>query len=50
MQLIYNNFFDLYEKILNTTGRVGKNKSIRWITTITEKDNIDLIKIFLKKK
>jgi two-component system, OmpR family, sensor histidine kinase VicK len=54
MQLIYNNFFDLYEKILNTPGRKkgekeegGKNKGIRWITTITEKDNIDLIKIFL---
>ena len=54
MQLIYNNFFDLYQKILNTPGRKkrdvkkrGKNKAIRWITTITEKDNIDLIKIFL---
>ncbi len=54
MQLIYNNFFDLYQKILNAPGRKkrgvkkrGKNKGIRWITTITEKDNIDLIKIFL---
>jgi len=54
MQLIYNNFFDLYQKILNAPGRkkrvvteLGKNKGIRWITTITEKDNIDLIKIFL---
>ena len=44
----------MYEKILNTPGRKkgekeegGKRKGIRWITTITEKDNIDLIKIFL---
>jgi two-component system, OmpR family, sensor histidine kinase VicK len=55
MQLIYNNFFDLYEKILNASGRKKRdvkegrknNKGIRWITTIAEKDNIDLIKIFL---
>jgi signal transduction histidine kinase len=45
----------LYQKILNAPRRKkrdakgrGKNKGIRWITTISEKDNIDLIKIFLK--
>jgi len=45
MQLIYNNFFDLYEKILNASERKKRdvkegrknNKGIRWITTIAEK-------------
>jgi len=47
MQLIiYNNFFDLYKRILEKS-RNGEGEGIRWITTI-DKDNINLVKIFLK--
>ena len=45
MQMVYNNFFDLYKKILDK-HREGEGEGIRWITTI-DKDNKDLVKIFL---
>ena len=45
MQLIYNNFFDLYKNVLDNYKR-GIGKGIRWIISI-DKDNIDLVKIFL---
>jgi two-component system, OmpR family, sensor histidine kinase VicK len=45
MQMVYDNFFDQYKKILDK-HRKGKGGGIRCITTI-DKDNIDLIKIFL---
>lgn len=45
MQLIYNNFFDLYKRILDKY-RNGEGEGIRWITTI-DKDKIDLVRIFL---
>jgi two-component system sensor histidine kinase VicK len=51
MQLIYNNFFEEYKKIVDKQrrrmGREGKEgKGIRWITYI-DKDSIELIKVFL---
>jgi two-component system sensor histidine kinase VicK len=46
MQLIYNNFFDLYKKILDKYKK-GEGKGIKWICSINE-ENIDLVKIFLK--
>jgi signal transduction histidine kinase len=45
MQMVYNNFFDQYKKILDR-HRQGKGEGIRCLTTI-EKDNKDLVKIFL---
>ena len=45
MQMVYNNFFHQYKKILDK-HRKGKGDGIRCITTI-EKDNKDLVKIFL---
>ena len=45
MQLIYDNFFDQYKKILDKY-RNGKGEGIRWIITI-DKDNKELVKIFL---
>jgi hypothetical protein len=45
MQLIYNNFFDLYKTILDKSRGEG-GEGIRWIITI-DKNNIDLVKIFL---
>lgn len=46
MQLIYNNFFDLYKNVLDNYKK-GVGKGIRWIISI-DKDNIDLVKIFLE--
>ena len=45
MQLIYNNFFDLYKKILDKY-RKGEGKGIRWVCSI-DAESIDLVKIFL---
>ena len=50
MQLVYNNFFEEYKKIIgrqtkNGSGRKG-GKGIRWITSI-DKYNIELVRIFL---
>ncbi|MGA9149521.1 MAG: HAMP domain-containing sensor histidine kinase, partial [Candidatus Nitrosopolaris sp.] len=45
MQMVYDNFFDQYKKILDK-HREEKGESIRCITTI-DKDNKDLVKIFL---
>jgi hypothetical protein len=45
MQLVYNNFFDLYEKILDNHRR-RKGEGIRWLTVI-DKENKDLVQVFL---
>jgi two-component system, OmpR family, sensor histidine kinase VicK len=45
MQMAYDNFFDLYKRILDKHKGGGKDV-IRWITTI-DKDNKDLVKAFL---
>ncbi len=45
MQLAYNNFFDLYKKILDRHRR-GEGEGIRLITAI-DKDNKHLVNIFL---
>ena len=47
MQLIHNNFFEEYKKIINKHRRDRQGKGIRWITSIIDKDSIDLVKIFL---
>ena len=44
MQLVYNNFFDLYKRILDKSREGGEG--IRWIINI-DRNNIDLVKIFL---
>jgi len=46
MQMIYDNFFDLYKRILDKHREGGGKDVIRWITTI-DKDNKDLVKAFL---
>jgi hypothetical protein len=45
MQMAYNNFFDLYKKIIDKKIR-GEGDGIRCITTI-DKENRDLVKMFL---
>ena len=46
MQLIYNNFFDHYKKILDEY-KTGESKGIKWICNI-EKENLEIAKLFLK--
>jgi two-component system, OmpR family, sensor histidine kinase VicK len=47
MQLIHNKFFEEYKKIIDKHRRDRQGKGIRWITSIIDKDSIDLVKIFL---
>jgi SPX domain protein involved in polyphosphate accumulation len=46
MQMVYNNFFDLYKKIIDKQRR-GEGEGIRWITSIQDESSIELVKIFL---
>ena len=50
MQLVYNNFFDEFKKIVERSRSRDKDnresKGVRWITHI-DKDSLDLVKIFL---
>jgi two-component system, OmpR family, sensor histidine kinase VicK len=47
MQLVYNNFFDEYKRMIDRNMGVGREgKVIRWITSI-DKGSIDLVKLFL---
>jgi two-component system, OmpR family, sensor histidine kinase VicK len=49
MQLIYNRFFDEYKKIVDKQRKGGgQGRGVRWIISI-EKDNIDLVRTFLKE-
>ena len=45
MQLIYDNFLNLYKKIIDK-HKTGEGEGVRWITTI-DNDSKDLVKIFL---
>jgi two-component system sensor histidine kinase VicK len=44
-QMVYDNFFDLYKKILDKHRR-GEGEGIRWLTII-DKENKDLIEVFI---
>jgi two-component system sensor histidine kinase VicK len=46
MQLIHNNFLDLYKKLLERQ-KEGKGRGIKWVMTI-EKESIEMVKMFLK--
>ncbi|MFZ0512115.1 MAG: HAMP domain-containing sensor histidine kinase [Candidatus Nitrosopolaris sp.] len=45
MQMVYDNFFDLYKKILDKHRR-GEGEGIRWLTAI-DKENKDLVEVFI---
>src|SRR5262249_23141360 len=45
MQMVYDNFFDLYKKILDK-HRSREGEGIRWLTII-DKENKDIVKVFL---
>jgi signal transduction histidine kinase len=44
---VYNNYFDLYAKVLDKYKK-KEHKGIRMVTSITDKDNANLIKKFLE--
>ena len=46
MRLVYNNYFDTYEGVM-LKYRKGQHQGIRWITSIKDKDSIDLVRMFL---
>jgi two-component system, OmpR family, sensor histidine kinase VicK len=45
MQMVYDNFFNLYKKILDKHRR-GEGEGIRWLTII-DKENKDLVEVFI---
>jgi signal transduction histidine kinase len=47
IRLVYNNYFDTYEKLMRNKYRKGEHEGIRWVTSITEKDSADLVRTFL---
>jgi signal transduction histidine kinase len=47
MRLVYNNYFDTYEKVIMNKYRKGEHKGIRWVTSITDKDSANLVRLFL---
>src|SRR5918993_888005 len=47
MRLVYNSYFDLYEKVMLNKYRKGEHKGIRWITSIIDKDSADLVRLYL---
>ncbi|MDQ3840631.1 MAG: hypothetical protein M3297_15350 [Thermoproteota archaeon] len=47
MRLVYNNYFDSYEKVMLNKYRKGEHKGIRWVTSITDIDSVDLVRQFL---
>lgn len=49
MQLIYNRFFEAYKDILKRY-RNKKHKGIRWVVSINNKKDTELIKLFLKER
>ena len=48
MQLIYNNFFEVYQDIVKK-HRKGEHRGIRWITSIYNKNDIELVSVFLNE-
>jgi signal transduction histidine kinase len=47
IRLVYNNYFDIYEKVMQRY-RIGDHEGIRWVTSIIDKDNADLVRRFLR--
>jgi signal transduction histidine kinase len=47
MRLVYNNYFDTFVKVMTNKYRKGEHEGIRWVTSITDKDNADLARDFL---
>ena len=48
IKLIYSNFFNFHQEILERY-RNGEHKGIRWITSINNKKDVELVKTFIHK-
>jgi two-component system sensor histidine kinase VicK len=49
MQMVYNNFFNLYEDIIERQKKGGEGDGIKWLTFIdNNKNNIEIVRKFLK--
>jgi two-component system, OmpR family, sensor histidine kinase VicK len=48
MQLIYNNFFEAYKDILKK-HKTGEHRGIKWVTSIYNKKDIEVVTIFLNE-
>ena len=48
MQLIYNRFFEVYKDVLKRY-RNKNHKGIKWVVSINNKKDIELVKVFLKE-
>lgn len=46
LRLVYNSYFDLYEKIMNKAEK-GEHRGIKFVTTIADKDSAKLVSKFL---
>ncbi|MGN6349257.1 MAG: ATP-binding protein [Candidatus Nitrosocosmicus sp.] len=46
LRLVYNSFFDLYQKIMDKYDR-GFHKGVRWITCISSKEDVETVKLFM---
>jgi signal transduction histidine kinase len=48
MQLIYNNFFDVYKDAVQR-HRDGRHRGVKWITSINNNRDIEIVKSFLSE-
>ena len=48
LRLVYNNYFDLYEKVMTTKYKNMQHKGIRLVTSI-DTDSAELVKKFVSK-
>src|SRR6478672_9283304 len=48
MRLIYNDFFEIYKDVIKNQ-RNGKHEGIKWITSIYNKQDIEIVTIFLNE-
>ena len=48
MRLIYNDFFEIYKDVIKNQ-RNGKHEGVKWITSIYNKQDIEIATIFLNE-
>jgi signal transduction histidine kinase len=46
LRLVYNSFFDVYQKIMDKYDR-GYHNGVRWITSISCKEDVETVKLFM---
>ena len=48
MRLIYNDFFEIYKDVIKNQ-RKGKHEGVKWVTSIYNKQDIEIVTIFLNE-